>query len=187
MRHWQPIFRNAKDYVCRKLALIGSGAAVPSLAALLSSESNAHLAHHALERIPGPEADAALATAANSLRGKLKLGAIASMGARGGVAGVAALAPLLHDADVAVARAAALSLGMLGGSDAAAVLQSAIRSTNGAKAPLIDALLGCAESLLRANQTDAATAIYQSLAGDQQSRLIRLAATRGLLACAAKA
>ena len=47
------ISRAAKDYVCRKLALIGSATAVPVLASLLSSQANAHLTRHALERIPG--------------------------------------------------------------------------------------------------------------------------------------
>jgi HEAT repeat protein len=181
------ISRDAKDYVCRKLAVIGSSAAVSALADLMSSEANAHLARHALERIPGPEAAAALATAVTSLNGKLKIGAIASIGARGDAAGVAALASLLQDTDAVVARAAAMSLGSIGGSEAAAALQAAAQSATGGKGFLMDALLSCAESLLRTNKVEAATAIYQSLAGDQPSRLIRLAATRGLLACAAKA
>ena len=72
------ISRDAKDYVCRKLAMVGSAAAVPAISDLLSNEGNSHLARHALERIPGPEAAAALATAAKDLSGKLKLGALRS-------------------------------------------------------------------------------------------------------------
>jgi HEAT repeat protein len=181
------ISRDAKDYVCRKLAGIGSPAAVPALSKLLSTESNAHLARHALERIPGPEAAAALSAAATQLSGKLKIGAIASIGARGETAGVATLAGLLKDADPAVARAAALSLGLIGGAEAAAVLQSAIQAGTGDRNSLIDALLGCAESLLNSKRTAEATAIYKSLSDDQQPRLVRLAATRGLLACGAQA
>ena len=181
------ISRDAKDYVCRKLAGIGSPAAVPVLSKLLSTEANSHLARHALERIPGPEAAAALATAATQLTGKLKIGAIASIGARGETASVATLAALLKDADPAVARSAALSLGLIGGAEAAAVLQSAIQAGTGDKNSLIDALLRCAESLLDSQQTADARAIYESLSGDQQPRLVRLAATRGLLACGEQA
>ncbi len=180
------ISRDAKDYVCRKLAGIGTPAAVPALSKLLPSETNSHLARHALERIPGPEAAAALMTAARQLSGKLKNGAIGSLGARGDSSSVAALASLLNDADPAVARSAALSLGLIGGSEAAAVLISARQNGTGEKNSVIDALLECAESLLSSKQTADAKAIYESLSGDQQPRLIRLAATRGLLACSAR-
>jgi HEAT repeat protein len=180
------ISRDAKDYVCRKLAGIGSPTAVPVLSKMLSTEPNAHLARHALERIPGSEAAAALASAATQLTGKLKIGAIASIGARGETAGVSTLAPLLKDAEPAVARSAALSLGLIGGAEAAAVLQSAIDDGTGDKQANIDALLRCAESLLDASQTFEATAIYESLSGDRQPRLVRLAVTRGLLACGAQ-
>jgi hypothetical protein len=61
------ISRDAKDYVCRQLALVGSAASVPAVASLLANEGNAHLARHALERIPGVEAEAALASAAKSV------------------------------------------------------------------------------------------------------------------------
>ncbi len=181
------ISRDAKDYVCRKLAGIGSPAAVPALSKLLPIESNSHLARHALERIPGPEAAAALASAATQLTGKLKIGAIASLGARGESSSIPTLAALLNDADPAVARSAALSLGLIGGSAAAAILQSAIQTGIGEKNSLVDALLECAESLLNSQRTADAKAIYESLSGDQQPRLIRLAATRGLLACDARA
>ena len=39
-----PISRDAKDYVCRQLALVGSAASVPAVASLLANEGNAHLA-----------------------------------------------------------------------------------------------------------------------------------------------
>lgn len=181
------VSRDAKDYVCRKVAVLGSTAAVPVLSKLAAGEPNSHLARHALERIPGPEAAAALVTAATQLTGKLKIGAIASIGARRETAGIATLAPLLKDADPAVARSAALSLGSIGGVEAASELQRAIQSSAGDKTALIDALLKCAESLLNSKKTAEAKAIYESLSGEQQPRLIRLAATRGLLACGAKA
>lgn len=177
------ISRDAKDYVCRKLALIGTSAAVSALSALLSSEANAHLARHALERIPGAEAAAALADAATKLTGKLKVGAIGSLGARREVGGVGVLAGLLKDADAGVARAAALSLGTIGGTEAATALQAAIQAGSGHKNSLIDALLACAESLRNASQSTTAMAIYKLLSDDQQPRLVRLAATRGMLAC----
>ncbi|HQZ64459.1 MAG TPA: HEAT repeat domain-containing protein, partial [Planctomycetaceae bacterium] len=178
------ISRDAKDYVCRKLAMVGSAAAVPAISDLLSNEGNSHLARHALERIPGPEAAAALATAAKDLSGKLKLGAIGSLGVRGETNAVATLASLLKDQHATVVRAAALSLGAIGGTESAAALQTALKAASADSNSLIDGLLSCAESLVKQKRATEATAIYSFLSDDDQPRLVRLAATRGLLTCA---
>ncbi|HQU45037.1 MAG TPA: HEAT repeat domain-containing protein, partial [Pirellulales bacterium] len=180
------ISADAKGYVCRKLAMVGSPAAVPAVAVLLTQEANAHLARHALERIPGPEAAAALTDALAKTSGKLKIGAIGSLGARREVGAVPTLAGLLGDTDPEVARSAALALGVIGGAEAARVLQDAVPAQTGDNMTLLDALLCCAESLLSGQKVSEATAIYKSLAGDQHPRLVRLAADRGLLACLSK-
>lgn len=180
------ISRDAKDYVCRKLAIIGSAAAVPTLAGLLTQEANAHLARHALERISGPEAAAALKDALTKTTGKLKIGVIGSLGARREVSAVPALAALLNNADAAIVRSATLALAAIGGAEATRVLTTAVGAAAGNKALVIDALFSCAESLIACQQTAEAATIYKSLSGEQQPRLVRLAATRGLLACQSK-
>ena len=180
------ISRDAKDFVCRKLAIVGSAAAVPILVGLLTQEANAHLARHALERISGPEAAAALKDALSKTSGKLKIGVIGSLGARREVSAVPALAALLQDTDAAIVRSATLALAAIGGAEATRVLTTAVGVAGGDKALVIDALLSCAESLLASQKTADAAAIYKSLSGEQQPRLIRLAATRGLLACQSK-
>lgn len=180
------ISRDAKDYVCRKLAMIGSAASVPALGGLLTQEAHSHLARHALERIPGPEAAAALKDALPKLSGKLKIGVIGSLAARGEASAAPALAALLNDADPAVARSATLALGTIGGADAVRALQAAAQGPSKDKQTSIDALLSCAESLLSSQKASEAAAIYKSLSGDEQPRLVRLAASRGLLACLSK-
>ena len=52
--------RDAHDYVCRKLAIVGTAAAVPALAGLLGNKATSHMARFALERITAPEAGHAL-------------------------------------------------------------------------------------------------------------------------------
>ena len=52
--------RAAKDYVGRKLAIIGTAESVPALATLLPDKDLSHMARYALERIPAPEAAKAL-------------------------------------------------------------------------------------------------------------------------------
>jgi HEAT repeat protein len=181
-----PLSRDAQDYVCRKLAIVGTAAAVPTLAGLLPNKDNSHMARFALERITGPEASQALRDALGTVSGSLKVGVISSVGSRRDAAAVAALGSLLRDNDPAISRAAALALGDIANAESAAALQAALKPETGGQQAVIDALLSCAESLLAANKGANALSIYKSLAGDKQGRLVRLAATRGLLACASK-
>jgi HEAT repeat protein len=176
--------RDAGDYICRKLAIVGSAAAVPALSARLGHKDSSHMARYALERITAPEAASALRQALPELKGSLKIGVIGSLGNRQDPAAVPALGELLKEGDAATARAAALALGAIGTVEAAQVLQAAVKNSGGTAAAAIDGLLQCAESLLADGKLPEAGSIYQSLNDPRQPRLIRLAATRGLLACA---
>ena len=177
----------AKDFVCRQLSLIGSADCVPALAALLADEKLSHMGRYALERMPCPEAVKAMRDAMPKLKGKLKVGAINSLGVRRDAASTAALVALLADADQEVASAAAAALGAIGTTDAAKALGNFQK-----KAPeklslaVADACLTCAEHLLAAGKKAEAIAVYKSLLGPKQPKHVRLAATRGLLAAAGK-
>jgi HEAT repeat protein len=179
-----PLSRDAHDYVCRKLAIVGTATSVPALAALLQAQATSHMARYALERIDAPQAGESLRKALSAAQGKQKIGVITSIGSRRDGEAVTALADLLADSDPGVARAAALALGTIGSSEAADALQKARQSAIGDKQALIDGLLNCAESMLHDGKRANAQAIYESMSREGNSRLIRLAATRGLLACA---
>lgn len=178
--------RDAREYVCRKLAVVGTAASVPAIAPLLIDKDSSHMARFALEQIPAAEAAAALRDAIPKAAGPVKVGLASSLGARRDTAAVGVLSSLLKDADVAVAQAATLALGAIGTAEAVAALQDALKAPGKNGARLVDALFSCAESLLAGNQSAAATAIYRTFADENQPRLVRLAATRGLLACASK-
>jgi HEAT repeat protein len=175
--------RDAKDYVCRKLAILGTVAAAPALEAMLVDADHSHMARFALERMPAPEAAQALRDAAAKASNELKVGIIGSLGSRRDAAAIPVLKGMLTGCDPSVARAAALALGAISGVEAAAVLQAAATLEVGEKPVIIDALLACAEALLACQKQTEALAIYRSLAADNQTRLVRLAATRGILAC----
>ncbi len=177
---------DAQEYVCRKLAMVGTAAAVPSLAALLVKKEISHMARFALERIPASEAGQVLREALPKVSGPVKIGVISSVGSRRDAAAVATLAGLLKDSDPAIARAAALALGTIGSAESAAALQAAQKAATGNPLTLIDALLSCAEAMLASNQLADANAIYKAFDQASQPRLVRLAAARGLLACASK-
>lgn len=179
------ISRDAKDIVCRLLMVVGTAEAVPALAALLASEELSHMARYALERIPDPAAAKALRDAIPQLNGKLKAGVIGSLGVRKDADSVAILAPLLADADPVVVRTAACALGDIQTTDAVAALSAASVPAE-CQMAVTDALLACAEKLLADTQRAEAMKIYKKFTGDQQPKHVRLAATRGLLACAGK-
>lgn len=177
--------RSAKDYVCRKLKVIGTAASVPVLQSLLADTELSHMARYALQSIPGAEAAGALRAALSQVSGTLKTGMISSLGARQDNDSVAALAALLGDSDAEVARSAACALGAIRSGDAAEALAKA--APNAATSTVVaDASLACAESLLGDGQRVAALAIYKRLAGADQPKHVRLAATRGMLACASQ-
>ena len=90
----------------------------------------------------------------------------------------------LESDDAETARAAALALGAIGTAESVTILQSAV--VKSPSAPVSDALLTCAEALLADQKVSEAKAIYEKLNDPQKPRLVRLAATRGLLACAAQ-
>jgi hypothetical protein len=178
--------RDAKDYVCRKLMQIGSAASVPALAALLAQADCSHMVRFALERIEAPEAAEALRAALPQLGGTLKIGVISSLGARRDTASVAALWALVESADAAIAKSAAEALGAIGSADALKALKDVRPANPQAATAVIDAQLACAERLLENDQKTQALAVYKSFASQDQPKHVRLAATRGLLACASK-
>lgn len=177
---------DAKDFVCRKLMIIGTAESTPTLGSLLGVKEHAHMARFALERMPAAEAGQVLREALPKTSGALKIGVISSLGVRKDAASVPALAALLGDSDAAVARAAALALGDIHNADAAKALADAKAATPAVKTAVTDARLSCADALLGENKKTEALALYKTLAGDDQPKHVRLAATRGMLACAGK-
>ncbi len=94
-----------------------------------------------------------------------------------------ALARLLGDHDAGIARAAALALGDIRTPEAAEALTSS-KPNPEVRSAVTDASLACAEAMLAAGKKAAALAIYKGFAKDDQPKHVRLAATRGMLACA---
>jgi hypothetical protein len=181
--------RAAKDYACRQLMIVGTAASVPTLAALLSDKELSHMARYALERIDAPEAGQALREAL-ALNPPELLGVIGSVGARRDTESIADLTTLFlneNERNKAVARAAALALGAMRSAQTASALAQLKPDDAETSVAVIDASLACAEALLADGQAAEALAIYKRFAGEDQPKHVRLAATRGMLACAGKA
>ncbi len=154
----------AKDFACRRLAIIGSAASVPALAKLLSNEGLSNMACFALERIPDSAAQEALRQALGALQGNRRTGVIQALGNRRGQSAVADLVRLLTDEDPAAHRAAAVALGKIGGPAAAEALTAALANAPSAdRATLADSCLMCAEQFRTAGMKAEALALYQRL------------------------
>jgi HEAT repeat protein len=181
------VSRAAKDFVCRKLTIMGTAESVPALAALLPDKDLSHMGRYALERIGAPEAAQAMREALPKVSGALKAGVIGSLGVRRDAASVDAIAAALGDSEKAVARAAVCALGDIGTPEAAKALGAfAKKAPEGVKVAAADGCLVCAERLLADGKKADAIAIYKSLAGEGRPKHVRLAATRGLLSAAGK-
>lgn len=118
----------ARKYLIRSLARVGTGEAVAPLASLL--ETGVPLlqeeARQALSLIPVPGAVAALEAAFRMSTGRERAGLVDALAAQASPGSVAVLAPVLLDPDPALAGAALSAIARIGGVPAVAALQTAI-------------------------------------------------------------
>ena len=179
--------RSAQDYVCRKLRIVGTTQSIKALAALLPAEETSHIARYALERIPDAKAVEAMRDALPKVSSKLKPGLIGSLGVRRDTRSIKAIAKLLGDSDIQVARAAAQALGLIGTPAAARELsQFAKKASANLKMPVADARLICAEQLLADGKKSEAVAVYKELNSDGQPAQVKIAAMKGMLTATTK-
>lgn len=171
----------AKRYICRWLAVVGSDACVPAVAALLADPDLAHPARMALESLAAPAAATALRDSLATLRGDRLLGVLSSVGARRDPLAVDALARLTSADDASVACGAMVALGQIGTDHAARVL-SGLQPPAALRTAQAEALVSAAHRLASSDKRDAAADIYQRLEDPSLPRPIRVAALKGLLA-----
>ena len=173
----------AKQFVCRKLALIGSEASVPALAPLLTAPRLSHMARYALERIPGPTVDRVLLTALAKADDRLKPGLIDSLGSREYAEAVPQLGILLHADDAAVAAAAAQALGKIASPHAARMLGEFRAAAPASLKDLVtDAWVTAAEHLAKRGSPGEAEEIFDRLYPAGKENRWRLAGFRGVAA-----
>ena len=171
----------AREYACSKLKLIGSKHSVSGLEKLLFAPELFDAARNALESIPGAEASAALRKSLRQLSDRQKAGVIHSLGARRDESSVATLRTMLNDANPEEAGAAAEALGAIGTTKSAAALRAFLKKARPQSKPLIaDAMLACAERLIKGGKHKDARALYLAISDSPQPAYIRKAAELGL-------
>jgi HEAT repeat protein/type 1 glutamine amidotransferase len=178
----------AKLAVCRQLRLIGSDKSVRLLEQMLLQDETTDMARYALEKIPWPAADKALLGALNTAQDEIKLGIISSLGARKTQEAVKALASLLNDQNTAIASASAVSLGKIGGREAAGLLAEGFdKAQESLKTEMAFSLLRCAEEFMSSRDYPSADGIFKKILNPQPPLLpvtLRRAALKGRIMAA---
>ncbi|HOW65974.1 MAG TPA: hypothetical protein P5186_16380 [Candidatus Paceibacterota bacterium] len=178
-----PVSLSAKEYICGKLALIGTAASATSLLELLPDSRLAHAALNALMAIPGPESAAALRQSLAILTGMPLLGAIQAVGHRQDSKSVNRLAGFLENPDPALAEAAAHALGLIGvPSGARALIRFLPKASPLLKNTMADSCLRCARILLEQGQTRTVKALCRPFTSSPWPAHVREAAQQCLSA-----
>ena len=171
-----------KALACKKLALYGGKDSAPELAKLLGDEQLASWARIALEAISDPAAGDALRGALSTLKGKLAIGTIHSIGIRKDTASIDALVARLQDTDADVAGACALALGRIGGAVANKTLRQSLQSGPAAiRSMVAEGCILCAERCLAENKHAESVAIYDEVRAADVPKPRKLEATRGAI------
>jgi len=171
-----------KAIACKHLAVHGGKDAVPELAKLLTDEQLASWARIALEAIPDAAVDEALLKALDSLKGKLLVGTINSIGVRRGANATDALAGRLKDADAEVASAAAVALGRIGNPAATKALRESLAgAAAGVRSAVAEGCVLCAERLMADGKASEAAAIYDEVRKAEVPKQRVIEATRGAI------
>jgi uncharacterized protein len=181
---------DAKLAVCRELRLIGGEKSAAVLGRMLLKPETTDLARYALEKVPGPAADKALLDALNTAQGEVQLGIISSLGNRRMKGAVQALAALLTAPEPAAASASAVSLGRIGGNEAAAALSLAYDKAQGAlKSEIASSLLQCVEEFLSSRDYGSADGICAKILSTEPPLtpvILRQTALKGKIRAAEK-
>lgn len=156
---------DGKGGLLRVLRTVASKASVPVVAPLLKDPALSHMARYALEGTEGREVDEAFRSALAQAPEAQKVGLVASLGVRRDARSLYTFNQLTASPNGALARAALVALGRLGSREAAAALEKA-KVAPELEALRWDALLACADGMVRDRDTRRAGQIYaRALAG----------------------
>ncbi|TWU33697.1 HEAT repeat domain-containing protein [Novipirellula artificiosorum] len=172
-----------KAITCKKLAVWGSGAAVPELSKLLADPELTSWARIALEAITDTSADAALIDALETTEGRTLVGVINSIGVRKSPDAVDGLTQQLANDDEGVATSAAVALGKIGGEQVVTTLRKTIEDENTAalRSAAAEGLILCAEAAVADGDAENAIELYDAIRQADLPKPRIVEATRGAI------
>lgn len=171
----------AIEYICSKLAFIGSRASTASLGRLLTVERVSTAARNALEKNQSAAAAKVLRNAATRGACVDRVGAIQSLARRRDPSAVPWLRKMLDDSELEVAAAAAYALGEIGSPASGAALKSFLpRVPVQLRGAVADAAMVCAERFIQEGQVSSAKALYSAVASAPCARYVSEAAKKAI-------
>ena len=171
-----------KAMACKRLAIYGSEKCLTAVGKLLQDEQLSSWARITLEAIPGKASSQVLRDAALSVKGRLLIGVLNSMGVRRDVDSVEVLAKYVTDSDAGVASAAAVALGRIGNETSTEALKKSMAKVGDeVRSAVAEGLVLSAEASVLKGKLDDAMAIYDSVRSAKvpQQRIVE--ATRGAI------
>ncbi len=178
----------------KQLAVTGTEACIPALAAKLDNPRFSHFAHYGLQPNPSPKVDEALFAALKTLKGDLLVGVINSIGVRKSPGAIDALqqtVKTLEDANSLkkVFTAAVAAVGEIGTPEAAEAIvgildeYQMLTKDQTVLNAIADAAFACARNLENANNSAKAIELYDALLAAEMPNYVKEAATYdGILA-----
>jgi HEAT repeat protein len=168
-------------WICRELGMIGTDYSVDVLSGYLADPEKTDIALFALEKIPGEKCDAALRKALDQGDRATKIAIMSSLPVRKDLKSVDRLQVLAGNSDRGLADAAIRTLGIIGGEQAARVLEKRFEHTGGEQRWIVaDAWLTCADGFLSKGETGWANRIYMKVHGANPPLSFENAALRGM-------
>jgi HEAT repeat protein len=150
-----------KQFICRKLSLVGSKASVGILSGMLSDERTFDMALYALTRIPSPTVDTVLRNKISGMKNRMRIGLVNTLGYRRDPKSVKILSGLIHE-DAETAEAALSALGHIGNTEAFAALSRAMGSLPDERQVMaMHGCLKCADQMARDGNGIQAKAVYK--------------------------
>ena len=152
----------SKQFICRKLSIIGSKSSVSTLSKMLKGEETFDMALFALARIPEKTVDKTLRKAMLESYGRMKIGLINTLGVRRDYKSVKELEKLIYVNDQEIAMAAISALGHIADTGASEALSEAISKTGGRRRQeAMNGYLKCADQLVNNGKVHQAKSIYK--------------------------
>jgi len=162
----------SKQFVCRKLAIVGSDASLPALRKMLASGNDAvvEIACYSLSQIKSPAVNGILREGLGQAKGKALSAIVTLLGDRRDAESVEAIGRLTESREPIVAEAAVAALGKMADAHAAAIL-ARLRGSDSPRlrATAQHASLQCARELAARGNSAAAAKIYESLTADDKA------------------
>jgi HEAT repeat protein len=176
----------AKQYACRKLAIVGTDASLPALVKMLASPSDAaaEIACYSLAQIKSPAVNGILRDALGQAKGRALAAIVTLLGDRRDSESVGPVGRLVESNDPIVSGAAVAALGKIAGTQGAAIL-ARLRTSASPRlcAAAQEASLQCARELAARGGPGEATKLYEQLMADEKTPMhVRRGALLGQIA-----